>query len=181
MPKTDDDILWRGRPWIIPQVVGITILVIALGIAAMWLEIVLEDAFVPILGITVIFWTFIVLGVLWLILVLRYVIQRATERYTLRKIGMEVERGILSKRNIVLSTGGFSDMQVIRSITGRLLNVGDIIIRSEGEHDLRLKKIRKPVEIMGQIRDVMSRPLVKFTNGDKQDYRGGRPTSAGAS
>jgi hypothetical protein len=94
---------------------------------------------------------------------------------------MEVERGILSKRNIVLSTGGFSDMQVIRSITGRLLNVGDIIIRSEGEHDLRLKKIRKPVEIMGQIRDVMSRPLVKFTNGDKQDYRGGRPTSAGAS
>jgi uncharacterized membrane protein YdbT with pleckstrin-like domain len=181
MSKVNDDVLWRGRPWIMPQVVGATILVVALGIIAIWLEFILEDAFIPVLGIALIYWTFLVLGILWLILVLRYVLQRATERYTLRKIGMEVERGILSKRNIVLSTGGFSDMQVIRSIIGRLLNVGDIVIRSEGEHDIRLKKIQRPVEIMGQIRDVMSRPLVKFTDGDKQDYRGGRPTSAGAS
>jgi uncharacterized membrane protein YdbT with pleckstrin-like domain len=180
MSKTNGDILWSGRPWIIPQVVGITIFIVALGIIAAWLEFMLQlsTPFMP--GIWLFLGTFLVLGVVWLALVLRYLLQRATEKYTLRRIGVEVERGIISKRNIVLSTGGFSDMQVIRSLTGRLLNVGDIVIRSEGEHDLRLKKIRKPVETMQQIRDVMSRPLVKFTNGETQDSYKGRPTSAGS-
>lgn len=180
MPKTNDDVLWSGRPWIMPQVVGVTILIVALGIVAVWLEFILQDAFIPVLGMSLILWTFIVLGVIWLILVLRLALQRATERYTLRRIGVEVERGILGKRNIVLSTGGFSDMQVLRSITGRLLNVGDIVIRSEGEHDIRLRKIRKPVETMQQIRDVMSRPLVKFTDGERQDRYDGRPSPAGS-
>ncbi len=180
MSKTNDDVLWHGRPWITPQVVGVTILVVALGVIAAWLEIILEDAFVPVLGMWLILWTSLVLGVVWFVPVLRYILERATERYTLRRIGVEVERGIISKRNIVLSTGGFSDMQVIRSPIGRLLNVGDIVIRSEGEHDIRLKKIRKPVETMGQIREVMSRPLVKFTNGDRPDRYGGHPTSAGS-
>lgn len=180
MSKSGNDILWRGRPWIMPQVVGVSIVVVALGIVAVWLEFMLEDVFVPILGVPLIYWTIIVLALLWLALVLRYVVQRATERYTLRRIGVEVERGIFSKRNIVLSTGGFSDMQVIRSLVGRMLNVGDIVIRSEGQNDIRLKKIRKPVETMQQIRDVMARPLVKFTDGERRDSYGGRPTSAGS-
>jgi uncharacterized membrane protein YdbT with pleckstrin-like domain len=180
MSKTGDDILWRGRPWIVPQVVGATILVVALGIVAAWLELFLQ-LYTPLMpGIWLFLGTFLVLGVLWLALVLRYVVQRATERYTLRKIGVEVERGIFSKRNIVLSTGGFSDMQVTRSLVGRMLNVGDIVIRSEGQNDIRLKKIRRPVETMQQIRDVMARPLVKFTDGDRQEPRGGGPTYAGS-
>jgi uncharacterized membrane protein YdbT with pleckstrin-like domain len=167
MSKRNDDVLWQGKPWIMPQIAWATIVVGILCILVVWLEIALGHAWVPVIGIALLIWTVIVFAVIWLIWVLRYVLERASEKYTLRKIGLEVERGILSKRNIVLSTGGFSDMQVYRSIIGRMLNVGDIVIRSEGEHDIRLRKIRNPKDTMDKIRDVMSRPLVKFSDETK--------------
>jgi uncharacterized membrane protein YdbT with pleckstrin-like domain len=172
MSKRNEDILWKGRPWITPQVAGVTIIMVALGIVVIWLEFFLDDVIVPVLGIWLIYWTIIVFAVIWLVWVLRYVLERASEKYTLKKIGLEVERGILSKRNIVLSTGGFSDMQVTRSIIGRILKVGDIVIRSEGEHDIRLRKIRSPKDTMDKIRDVMSRPLVRVSDETKSGEQG---------
>lgn len=177
MSKRNEDILWKGRPWITPQVAGVTIIMAALGIVVIWLEFLLDDVIVPVLGIWLIYWTIIVFAVIWLVWVLRYVLERASEKYTLKKIGLEVERGILSKRNIVLSTGGFSDMQVNRSIIGRILKVGDIVIRSEGEHDIRLRKIRSPKDTMDKIRDVMSRPLVRVSNETKSGEQS-KPFSA---
>jgi uncharacterized membrane protein YdbT with pleckstrin-like domain len=165
MAKANDDIIWRGRPWIVPQVIWATIVVGILCVLVAWLEIALGQAFILYIGIPLLFWTVIAFVVIWLIWIIKYLLERATEKYILRKIGLEVERGILSKRNIVLSTGGFSDMQVYRSVVGRILKVGDIVIRSEGEHDIRLRKIRNPKETMEKIRDVMSRPLVRVADG----------------
>lgn len=162
MSNPNDAIVWRGKPWITVQVVMMTIAVAVIGALAVWLELFAGYAYAPILGIALLVWTALALAVAWLILVLRYVLERATQTYILRKIGLEVEIGIFSKRNIVLSTGGFSDMQVKRSIVGRIFNVGDISIRSEGQNDIRLRKVRDPKKVADMIRDVMSRPLVKF-------------------
>lgn len=164
MSKRNDDVLWRGRPWIVPQVAGATIVMAVLCVLVGWLEIVLGFAFVPVIGIWLLIWTIIVFAIIWFAWVLRYLLERASEKYTLRRIGLEVEKGILSKRYIVLSTGGFSDMQASRSIAGGILNVGDIVIQSEGEHDIRLRKIRSPKYTMDKIRDVMSKPLVKVSD-----------------
>jgi uncharacterized membrane protein YdbT with pleckstrin-like domain len=167
MSNRNDDVLWRGKPWIVPQIAWATVVVGILCVLVGLLEYALGYAWVPVIGIALLFWTIIVFAIIWLAWVIRYVLERASEKYTLRKIGLEVERGILSKRNIVLSTGGFSDMQVNRSIIGRILNVGDIVIRSEGEHDIRLRKIRSPKGTMDKIRDVMSRPLVRVSDETK--------------
>lgn len=167
MSKRNEDVLWQGKPWIVPQVAWATVVVAVLCVLVGWLEIALGQASFPVIGLPLLLWTVIAFAIIWLVWVLRYVLERASEKYTLRKIGLEVERGILSKRNIVLSTGGFSDMQVNRSIIGRIINVGDIVIRSEGEHDIRLRKIRSPKDTMDKIRDVMSRPIVRFTDETK--------------
>lgn len=168
MPESNGDVLWRGKPWIAPQVAWATIVVGLLCVLVGWLEIALGYAWYLIAGVWLLIWTIIVFAIVWLAWVLRFVFERASETYTLRRIGLEVERGIFSKRNIVLSTGGFSDMQVNRSIVGRILNVGDIVIRSEGQNDIRLRKIRSPKETTDKIRDVMSRPIVRFTDEMRQ-------------
>lgn len=177
MSKRNDDVLWQGKPWIVPQVAWATIVVGVLCILVGWLEIAVGYAWEPIIVIAPLIWTVIAFAIIWLVWVLRYVLERASEKYTLRKIGLEVERGILNKRNIVLSTSGFSDMQVSRSLIGRILNVGDIVIRSEGEHDIRLRKIRNPKQTMDKIRDVMSRPIVRFTD-ETQPAEKKKPYSA---
>ncbi len=162
MSNPNDEVLWRGKPWITIQAVLVSVIMVVIGALAIWLEFLAGYAYTPLLGMALLVWTIVVLAVAWLVLILRYILERATQTYILRKIGLEVEMGLLSKRNIVLSTSGFSDMQVNRSIVGRLFNVGDISIRSEGQNDIRLKKVRNPKKIADMIRDVMSRPLVRF-------------------
>jgi hypothetical protein len=56
------------------------------------------------------------------------------------------------------------DLEVIKSVPGRILNYGDIILRLQGDRSHRLLKIRQPFEVGDQIRAVMARPVVRINN-----------------
>jgi hypothetical protein len=53
-------------------------------------------------------------------------------------------------------------LEVIRSISSRILNTGDITVRTQGENDIKMVRVRKPLKVADQIREVMARPTVKL-------------------
>jgi hypothetical protein len=55
-------------------------------------------------------------------------------------------------------------MEVTRSISGRIMNFGDITIRTQDESgaDKKIAKIRDPMRVGNQIREVMARPTVRI-------------------
>jgi hypothetical protein len=59
---------------------------------------------------------------------------------------------------------GFSDLEVIRSISSRIYNTGDITIKTQSERDFAKKmvKVRDPVRVANLIRDVMARQIFKL-------------------
>ena len=75
---------------------------------------------------------------------------------------------MLSKRIFTVSASGFSDLEVIKSITGRILNMGDIVIETDSDRDLRMRKIRNPTRVAGLIRQVMTVPVVRLTEPESQ-------------
>jgi hypothetical protein len=89
---------------------------------------------------------------------------RASNTYVLRDDSLEIRFGILTSKSTVISPSGFSDLEVIRSISNRIVNSGDMIIRtqSETESSLKMKMIRNPMKIASQIREVMARPIVRI-------------------
>lgn len=155
------DFLWRSRPWIGARVIGSTIAIVIVVVVLTWAELSLGVASTPLLGVDLIFWTYAGLLLVLLLMMLGALIMRASNLYTLRETSLEVEMGIGNKRTIVISAGGFADLEVIRTIEGRILSVGDIIIRSEGAKEVRLRRVRHPVEVSNLIRDVMTRPVVR--------------------
>ena len=161
MEKSQSAILWRGKPWIGLRVAGFTILAIAIAIALTWVELFFGVAGIPILGLNPMFWTYVIIFLAWLFPIFRLLIIKASHTYILRDTSLSVETGLLNKRTTVVSSGGFAELEVIRSILGRVVNVGDIKIRSEGETTVRLKHVRRPVEVSNMIRDVMTRPVFR--------------------
>ena len=161
MAMDQSGVLWSGRPWIGGRVASSTISVVLVAIVLTWAELFFDVAGIQLLGLNLMFWTLAVLLLAWFLSILRSLIVRASNSYTLRETSLSVEKGILGKRTIVVSSAGFADLEVIRTILGRVLNVGDISIRSEGGADVRLKHVRHPVEVSNMIRDVMTRPVFR--------------------
>jgi uncharacterized membrane protein YdbT with pleckstrin-like domain len=161
MEKAQSGILWRGKPWIGGRVTAYAALAIAAAVVLTWVEFFFGVASILILGVNLLFWTYAIIFLAWFFSILRSLIVRASHTYILRDTSLSIETGILSKRTVVVSSGAFADLIVIRSILGRILSVGDISIRTEGDTTFRLKHVRHPVEISNMIRDVMTRPVVR--------------------
>ncbi len=159
--------IWVGRPWIVPAVIVRTILFLILAGSAFWFELFLGVAFLSLLSVPFILWTGLILFVVWLLSLANLLILRATHAYILRDDSLEIKTGILTSRALVISPEGFADMEVIRSISARILNLGDIIIRTQDETvgEKRLVMVKSPKEVATQIREVMAKPVVRI---DKQ-------------
>ena len=162
-----DSVLWAGKPWILPDALVRSIVVVMIAGVVLWLEFFL-GVDVNILGIPVTLWTGLVFLVLWLLSLMHLVLLRTSNTYTLRNDSLEIRSGILTSRSFMISASGFSDLEVIRSISARIINSGDIIIRTQSETDSvrKMVRIRNPLKAADQIREVMAHPIVRIDRSD---------------
>jgi membrane protein YdbS with pleckstrin-like domain len=155
-------VIWTGKPWITPDVIARTILVIVLGVIIVWLEGLDNAAAYIILGIQVWTWTLLAFLVIWLISLIPLLLLRAAHKYTLRSGSLEVKTGIASLQTFVLSPSGFSDLEIDQSLLGRMVGYGNIIIHTQSERAATMHKVRDPNKVASQIRDLMGKPIVRI-------------------
>jgi uncharacterized membrane protein YdbT with pleckstrin-like domain len=158
----DSSIVWAGKPWILPGAVGRTIFVLVVAVLVVWLELALDVVSKTFLGLQVVFWTALLFFLVWLFSLVHLVLLRASNTYILRNDSLEVRTGILSTRSFIIAPSGFADLEVDKSVTGRILNVGNIIIRSQSESDVLMVRVREPQNSADRIREVLSRPIVRI-------------------
>jgi membrane protein YdbS with pleckstrin-like domain len=157
-------IVWQGRPWIAPAVVSRTIFVFLVVAVTIWLEYASATSGDKIAGVSTVYWTIAAFFIIWLIGIAGLVVQRATNLYTLKNDSLEIRTGILTSRSFVVVASGFSDLEVIRGVVGRIIEYGNIIIRMQSERSsVRVMvKVRDPLKVAEQIRYVMGRPIVRM-------------------
>jgi uncharacterized membrane protein YdbT with pleckstrin-like domain len=160
-------VLWTGKPWILPGALARSILIAVIAVVVSWFEFYLGVA-PQVVVVPVILWTGLLFLVLWLFSLLHLVLLRASSTYILRDDSLEIRSGILTSRSFMISPSGFSDLEVVRSISARIVNSGDIIIRTQSETDgeRKMVRIRNPMKPADQIRQVMSRPIVRIDRSD---------------
>ncbi|HLN44735.1 MAG TPA: PH domain-containing protein [Candidatus Sulfotelmatobacter sp.] len=159
--RARSDVIWNGRPWVTPDAVFRTILIFVIAAIIIWLEFLAGFAGTLVLDISLWIWTLIVFLLIWFASLTRLLILRASHRYTLRNGSLEVKTGIVSLKSFVLSSSGFSDLEVNQSVTGRIVNYGDIIVYTQGERNTTMQKIRQPNKVTGLIRDTMGKPIFR--------------------
>jgi len=159
--SASDGVVWAGKPWIIPSVVGWTVLVIVVAVGVLWLEF-----FLGVAGVSVVLplalWTGLILLLAWVVALARLVLLRATQRYVLRDDGLEIKSGVFTSKSYVVVPTGFADLEVIQSVLGRITNTGDIFLRSQSETERRMVKVRNPLKVAEQIRAVVSTPTFRM-------------------
>ena len=163
--------LWTGKPWILSSMLTRTIITIAIAAVISWLEFSFGIAYMTIPNIEaypiipnlqIILWTNLIIFLAWAFTSAHLLLLRASNTYILRNDSLEIRVGILTSRSFVISPSGFSDLKVIRTISARIMNFGDIIIRTQGESDATIEKVRNPLKVADQIREVMARPIVRI-------------------
>ncbi len=129
-----------------------------------WLEFISGTAADVIAGVAIVYWTVLAFLIIWVLGILGLLVERATNIYTLRTDSLEIRTGILTSHSYVVVASGFSDLEVVRGVVGRLLGYGDIVIRTQSERDSVkvLLKIRDSLKVGDQIRYVMGRPIVRL-------------------
>ena len=157
-------VLWTGKPRILPSALARSILVIIIAIVASWLEFYFSIAYEKILNVELILWTGLVFFLFWAFSLTHLILLRASNTYILRNDSLEIRSGILTSRSFVVAPPGFSDMEVIRSVTAKIMDLGDIIIHTQGGRGSprKMRKIRNPLEVADQIREVLSIPIVRM-------------------
>ncbi len=155
-------VLWSGRPWITPDAVVRTILVIVVVAVFVWLEMLDNAASAILLGFPVWVWTVLIFLLVWFVSLIPLLLLRAAHKYTLRSGSLEVKTGIASLQSFVLSPSGFSDLEINQSVIGRIVNFGDIVIHTQSDRKARMQKVRNPNGVAGQIRDYMGKPIVRI-------------------
>ena len=111
-------------------------------------------------------WTGLLLFLAWLFSLLHLVLLRDSNDYILRNTGLEVRTGILATKWFVIVPTGFSDLEVDRSVSGRILDYGDITIRSQSERDVKMLRVRDPMKTAEQIRKILGRPVFRLEGQD---------------
>jgi len=156
--------LWTGKPWILPDALGRGILIIAIAVVVFWLELFFDLAFKSLLNVPWILWTGLALFLIWIISLTHLLLLRASNTYILRNDSLEIRTGILTSKSFTVASSGFADMEVIRSLSGRILNLGNIVIRTQDESgaDKKLQKVRNPLKVADQIREVMAKPMMRI-------------------
>lgn len=154
-------VLWRGRPWILPGLMVRSVLVVAAAVVVFWLELqftVATYAFI----LSVPLWTGLVIFLIWVLSIVHLLSLRVSSTYILRSDGLEVRTGVFSSKSFVVAPAGFSDLEVIRSISARIVNSGSILIRTQGERNIKMDRVRNALRVADQIREVMARPIVRI-------------------
>jgi uncharacterized membrane protein YdbT with pleckstrin-like domain len=155
--------LWKDRPWIFPSLLGVSVLVIVGAPLISWLEFYFRIAdWTPFLNVPTLLWTTLAVFFVWIVSVTRLVALSVSHVYILRNDGLEVRSGIISSRSFVIAPAGFSDLEVTRSISSRILNTGDITVRTQGENDIKMARVKNPLIVADRIREVMARPVVRL-------------------
>jgi uncharacterized membrane protein YdbT with pleckstrin-like domain len=165
--SSTDKALWSGRPWILPGVVWRTIQTAVVAVLLLAIEIFTNTADTEAFGLPLVYWTLLVIAVVWILSLANLMLLRASHRYVLREDSLEIRSGILTSRTSVISPSGFSDLEVIQSIVGRIIGSGNIVIRTQSEtrSERRRVRVRHPGKVADAIRGVMSRPLVRVERG----------------
>lgn len=161
-------VLWTSKPWILPAVTVRSILIIVLALMIFWLEFFFGVAQQTILNIPLMLWTGLILFIVWILSVANLLTLRASNTYILRNDSLEIKTGILTSRAFMVAPAGFANMEVIRSVSARIMNLGDIVIRTqvEGGGDKRLIMVKNPERVADQIREIMAKPIVRM---DRQE------------
>jgi uncharacterized membrane protein YdbT with pleckstrin-like domain len=167
-------VLWVGKPWILPSVSVRSIVIAVVAVVVVWLEFLFGVANatladfvsgVPIVsGWTLALWTGLVVLLVWVFSMLHLVLLRVSLTYVLHDDSLEIRSGILTSRAFLVSPSGFSELEVFRSVVGRIVESGDIVIETQSEKDnvVRMVRVRNPLKVADQIREVMARPVVRI-------------------
>jgi len=163
-PNNSSTVIWTLQPWIIPGVLFRTLIFTLVTTVIIYLEFLFGANSNLFQGVTMLTWTIIAMALIWLISLLQLFIMKISNTYILRNDGIEIREGILSTKSYMIVSLGFSDLEVIRSLSGRVLNYGNIIIRiqSEKNSQRRMKLIKNPMKVAEDIRKVMTRPIVRI-------------------
>jgi uncharacterized membrane protein YdbT with pleckstrin-like domain len=153
------DVLWEGSPWVTPGLVGVSL---EAGLAAVFLTW-LELAVINIGSLYVLAVTYAVIGALWLVGVARLEVLKASNHYALKESSLEIRHGIVGKKTFTLSAAGFSDLEVTKTLAGRILNVGDIVVETDSDRDIGLTRVRDPMKVASMIGQVMTVPTVRIS------------------
>lgn len=161
--KDSRSVVWQGKPWIVPGLAVRSIFVAVLAVAVSWLEFALGVAYYGIAGLTLLLWTILAFFVVWVLTMLGLLRLKASITYVLRTDSLEIRAGIVTSRAYVIAPTGFSDLEVIRTLTGKILNMGDIIIRTQSERDSerRMVRVRDPLKVADLVRKVMTGPMFR--------------------
>jgi membrane protein YdbS with pleckstrin-like domain len=154
--------VWSGKPWVLPGVIARTVLVLVVAVLVVWLELTLNVASVTVVGLQVVLWTGLLFILAWLFSLLHLVLLRASNQYVLRRDSLEVRTGILATKTSVIVPSGFSDLEVDKTAFGRILDFGDIAIRTQSEGAVLMTRVRRPLNVADQIRKIMARPIVRI-------------------
>lgn len=170
--SSEPDVIWEASPWVTPQFVALTAGAILLAVALSYVELAWLGVDPSILGVT-----FLFVGMLWLVGAVKIELVAWSNRYSLRSSSLELEHGIVWKETTTVSAAGFSDLTLTRSLLGRILNTGDIVIETDSRRDLALLRVRDPTRVSTLIRQVMTVPLVRLEReGQLQAAGGAIPT-----
>jgi uncharacterized membrane protein YdbT with pleckstrin-like domain len=156
-------VLWTGKPWIFPGLLARSILVIVAVFVVSWFEVSLNVTNVRLLGLQLALWTGLVIFLAWIFSLAHLLLLNVSNTYVLRNDSLEVRVGVLSSKSFAIAPAGFSDLEVIRSIPARIVNSGNIIIRTQGERDMKMERVRNALKVADQIRAVMSKTIVRVS------------------
>ena len=145
-----------------------TVIALVVAVLIIWLELTFIEQ-IPFLGLPMVFWALFFLFLLWLVSLVHLLLLRASNNYVLRNDSLEVRSGILATKSFVIVPSGFSDLEVDRSVSARIVGTGNIIIRSQSESDIVMVRVRAPLKVADQIRKVMSRPIVRIEGHDSPE------------
>jgi len=167
-PSSEKDVIWEGSPWVTPGLVALSAGAVLLAFSLSFVEVVW-------IGVhsTAVEGTLFLVALLWLVGAARLELLAWSNHYSLRRSSLEVERGIVEKRTFTVSAAGFSDLVVTRSLRGRILNMGDIVVETDSHRDVALVRVRDPIKVSTLIRQVMTVPLVRV------DGQGPLPAAGG--
>lgn len=170
--------LWSGRPWVLPAVLSKSITVIAVTVLTFWLEFLFGVTYFSAPIMPIIAWTALALFTAWIASTVRPLLLRASNSYILKEDGLEVRVGIVTSKSFVISPAGFSDLEVVRSLSARIVNSGDIVIHTQGDSDIRMERVRSPLKVAAQIREVMARPFARTGKSEPVSEQVGYPAEA---
>ena len=160
------DVIWSGRPWIGPALALRTITAIMAGIIVIVALSALGMFTIIPLGVPLLVWALGLIAIIWLASMTGLLVMRASFRYVLRQSSIEVDQGIASRKSLVVSHSGFSELEVDQGIVGRMLNYGSVEVRSQGGQQLNLIRIRDPKGVSAKIREVMTVPTVRIAKDE---------------